>query len=90
MAILNFMKGEYALLPKTYKEGTVYVTTDEKAMYIDISNSQRIRLGQIVTVDTVEAWEGLKPPFSHEAFYYIKEGNALFKNNGTAEIPNWV
>ena len=90
MAILNFMKGEYSLLPKTYKEGTVYVTTDEKAMYIDISDSQRIRLGQIVTVDTVEAWEGLKPPFSHEAFYYIKEGNALFKNNGTAESPNWV
>ena len=63
---------------------------DKKAMYIDISDSQRIRLGQIVTVDTVEAWEGLKPPFSHEAFYYIKEGNALFKNNGTAESPNWV
>lgn len=90
MAMLNFKKGEYKALPKTMNEGTVYVVTDEKAMYVDISNTERIRLGQIVTVDTVEAWEGLKPPFSHEAFYYIVEDNALMRNNGTETNPIWT
>ena len=90
MAMLNFKKGAFAALPKTISEGTIYVTTDEKAMYVDISATERIRLGQICVVDTVEAWEGLKPPFSQEAFYYIVESNALMRNNGTAEIPKWT
>jgi hypothetical protein len=90
MAMLNFKKGRYSALPTTYTEGTVYVTTDEKAMYVDISSTERIRLGQIVTVKDLATFEGLKPPFSHEAFYYIVDENALMRNNGTAESPNWT
>lgn len=90
MAMLNFKKGRYSALPTTYTEGTVYVTTDEKAMYVDISSTERIRLGQIVTVKDLATFEGLKPPFSHEAFYYIVDDNALMRNNGTAESPNWT
>lgn len=44
MAILNFKMGEYKNLPTTKVAGTVYVTTDEQAMYVDISNSKRIRM----------------------------------------------
>lgn len=90
MAMLNFKKGVYSALPKTISEGTIYVTTDEKAMYVDISSTERIRLGQICVVDTIEAWENLKPPFSQEAFYYVIESNALLRNNGTAEAPKWT
>ena len=90
MAMLNFKKGRYSALPTTYTEGTVYVTTDEKAMYVDISSTERIRLGQIVTVKDLATFEGLKPPFSHEAFYYIVDENALMRNNGTAEDPDWT
>ena len=90
MAMLNFKKGVYSALPKTISEGTIYVTTDEKAMYVDISATERIRLGQICVVDTIEAWENLKPPFSQEAFYYVVENNALLRNNGTAETPKWT
>lgn len=90
MAMLNFKKGVYSALPTTISEGTIYVTTDEKAMYVDISATERIRLGQICVVDTIEAWENLKPPFSQEAFYYVVENNALLRNNGTASDPKWT
>lgn len=34
MATVAFKKGLLAALPSTYAEGTFYVTTDERAMYI--------------------------------------------------------
>lgn len=91
MKMLNFKMGNYAgLKDVAIKAGTVYVTKDEKAMYVDIDDSTRIRLGQTVVIDTMEAFEGLKPPYSHEAFYYVKDANALLRNNGTETNPNWV
>ena len=45
MANIAFKKGLLANLPSTYTEGTIYVTTDERAMYLDVDNSTRIRLG---------------------------------------------
>ena len=86
MAMLNFKYGLYrdpntnaVKLPETINNGTIYVTTDEKAMYVDL-NDERIRLGQIVTC-TKEEWEKLQPPYSTEAFYYIIGENALLKYN---------
>lgn len=86
MAMLNFKYGLYrdpntnaVKLPETINNGTIYVTTDEKAMYVDLNN-ERIRLGQIVTC-TKEEWEKLQPPYSTEAFYYIIGENALLKYN---------
>lgn len=92
MALLNFYKGQFAgLASVTKKEGNVYVTTDERAIYVDVSDSERIRLGQIVNFkDLAEFKEYLaktNPPYSQEAFYYIAGSNALLKwvsaNNST-------
>lgn len=76
MAMLKFKKGLWSKLPEAKAEGTIYVTTDEKAMYVDISDSERIRLGDIIRVNT---FNELQPPFSNEAFYYVEASNALLK-----------
>lgn len=85
MALLKFKKGLYEELPAVKQEGTVYITTDEKAMYVDISDSQRIRIGQIITL-TKSDWQNLPQPFSADVFYYITDINALIRWNGTAWI----
>ena len=84
MSMLNFKHGLYANLPSAISNGTIYVTTDEKAMYVDL-NDTRIRLSQIITLSTYD-WQNLTPPYSTEAFYYISDANALLKYNGT----QWV
>ena len=93
---LKFRKGLYAKLPETKVAGTIYVTTDEKAMYVDISSNEHIRLGQIIEVKNLTEWAALKPPYSPEAFYYINDDNALIKytgdniNNHTWKQINYV
>ena len=91
--MLKFKKGLHASLPETYTAGTVYVTTDEQAMYVDISDEKRIRLGQIVSYNTIEDFQSFlnstKPPYSTEAFYYVADKNALLKwvaENGDTSI----
>ena len=87
--MLNFRHGSYANLFKEIdgvknvpiSNGTIYVTTDEKAMYVDLNN-QRIRLGQIITCTFTE-WQNLTPPYSTEAFYYVIDKNALLKYNAS-------
>ena len=76
MAMLKFKKGLWSKLPETMSEGTIYVTTDEKAMYVDISDSKRIRLGDIVRLANMSE---LTPPYSTQPFYYIEADNALLK-----------
>lgn len=83
MAMLNFKHGLFKNLPTNISNGTIYVTTDEKAMYVDLNN-ERIRLSQIITLSTYD-WEQLAPPYSTEAFYYLSDSNALLKYDGT----NW-
>lgn len=99
MAILNFKKGLYSALPTTYNEGTVYVTTDEQAMYVDISGDKRIRLGQIVTFSTLAEFNEKvngNPPYSDQAFYYIVDKNALVRwvnadeDNPDGFTGNWT
>ena len=85
MALLKFNKGEFAKLPTQITEGNVYITTDEHAMYVDISSSSRIRIGQIVQLTETE-WLKKKPPFNEDTFYYITDKNALLKNVGGSWI----
>lgn len=95
MSMLNFKYGLQDNLP-SISNGTIYITTDEKAMYVDLDGS-RIRLSQIVTLDTY-AWQSLEPPYSEEAFYYLSDSNALLKYvngawkqlNSTADIKNAI
>ena len=80
MANVLFKKGLLANLPKTYAAGTFYVTTDERAMYLDVDDSTRIRLGDFIQVDTIADLpsEGA----STTALYYVVDSNILAKWNG--------
>lgn len=88
--MLNFKHGAFAgLKNQPIKNGTIYVTTDEKAMYVDL-DSKRIRLSQIITLSTLD-WQKLTPPYSTEAFYYLVDSNALLKYNGDGtSAEGWV
>lgn len=85
--MLNFKYGLHKNLPAydSAKVGSIYVTTDEQAMYVDLP-AGRIRVSQLITLSNITEWESLVPPYSTEAFYYIADVNALLKYSGTG----WV
>ncbi len=81
MANVMFKKGLLASLPSTYAEGTFYVTTDERAIYLDISDAARIRLGDFQEFATLALLEANTNP-STSALYYVTELNVLAKWDG--------
>ena len=94
--MLNFKFGQFgSLKDQSYSAGTVYVTTDEQAMYIDLPKSHepnaeitRVRIGDIIVK---ESSRDAEPPFSNGAFYYFVEENALLRwNNGEWKQINSV
>lgn len=85
MANVMFKKGLLAGLPSTYAEGTFYVTTDERAIYLDVDNSTRIRLGDFQEFETLAALQANTNP-STSALYYISGLNVLAKWNGTEYV----
>ena len=85
MANVAFKKGLLGNLPSTYAEGTFYVTTDERAIYLDVSDSSRIRLGDFQEFATVAALEANANP-STTALYYVSDINCLAKWNGTGYV----
>lgn len=85
MANVLFKKGLLAgLKDAPIKEGTIYVTTDERAMYLDVSDSQRIRLGDFIEVADIDSLPSTGANVS--ALYYATKENVLAKWNGN----NWV
>lgn len=88
--MLNFKYGIFDRLPEAQVPGTVYVTADEKAMYVDLPAvagkdgstiaADRVRISQIVVKNSSR---DAQPPFSADAFYYFVEENALLKWNPT-------
>lgn len=85
MSMISFKKGLLANLPATKTAGTFYVTTDERAMYLDVDASTRIRLGDFQEFATVEALTANPNP-STTALYYVSGINCLAKWNGTEYI----
>lgn len=85
MANVNFRKGLRSALPATYAEGTFYVTTDERAIYLDVSDSSRIRLGDFQEFANIEALEANANP-STTALYYVTDINCMAKWNGSEYI----
>lgn len=85
MANVMFKKGLLANLPTTYSEGTFYVTTDERAMYLDVDSSTRIRLGDFQEFATLDALKANVNP-STTALYYVDDINCLAKWNGTEYV----
>ena len=85
MSMVTFKKGLRAGLPATYAEGTFYVTTDERAIYLDISDSARIRLGDFQEFATIDALIANTNP-NTTALYYVSDINCLAKWNGSEYI----
>lgn len=83
MANVMFKKGLLANLPATYTEGTFYVATDERAIYLDVDDSNRIRLGDFIEVANIAA---LPDSANVNALYYVTDINCLAKWNGTEWI----
>lgn len=82
---LIFKKGLLQNLPSTKQAGAIYVTTDERAMYIDISATERIRLGDFIEVANESDLQSAKyQPYSTTALYYVSNTNKLLKYKGTS------
>lgn len=90
MANLNFRYGLYQNLDNAqFNAGTIYVTTDEKALYVDLPNgtskdTDRIRIGQTIVYDSAADFVAVSehPEFSPEGFYYVEEANMLLRWKG--------
>ena len=81
MADVKFKRGLLAELPQTYDDGSIYITTDEGGMYVDMSN-RRVRLGDFIPVDTISQL----PASGHAyetAVYYVKANNILARWDAT-------
>lgn len=85
MALVNFKKGLLSNLPATKTAGTFYVTTDERAMYLDVDASTRIRLGDFQEFANTTALTANRNP-STTALYYVTDINCLAKWNGSEYI----
>ena len=98
MANVLFKKGLLKNLPIDKVEGTIYVTTDERAMYLDVDGNTRIRLGDFNEIPNLNAL----PDVSHEGgtpnptgLYYSIAENVLARydseNRKWAQInpDNW-
>lgn len=85
MAKISFKKGLLASLPSSYTEGTFYVTTDERALYLDVDGSTRIRLGDFQEFENIAALKENTNP-STTALYYVKDMNVLAKWNGASYV----
>lgn len=73
---VQFKRGPLSTLSsQSIKDGTIYVTTDEHAMYLD-HGTQRIRLGDFIPVDTIEDLPNAGHAYE-TAMYYVKTNNIL-------------
>ena len=78
MANVSFARGDRNNLPKEYVDGRFIVAKDEHALYLDIDNETRIRLGDFVEVDTFTALNDIQDPIP-TALYYVNDINVLAK-----------
>ena len=85
MAQVSFKKGLLANLPAVITEGAFYVTTDERAMYLDIDATTRVRIGDFQEFATLAALQANVNP-STSALYYVTELNCLAKWDGTKYV----
>ena len=83
--VVAFKKGLRANLPASYSAGTFYVTTDERAIYLDVDDSSRIRIGDFQEFANVAALEANPNP-STTALYYVSDINCLAKWNGSSYV----
>lgn len=91
-SLLNFKMGQLSgLKTQGINPGTIYVTTDEQVMYVDIpgangaSDGKRIRLGDLKIYKTFDELKAAGiSAWSTGCLYYVEDENALAYFNGTS------
>ena len=88
MALLKFLKGDYARLGNAaISEGQILICGDTGEMFVDVAADKRVKIGDFTVVANLTALEALDAtsvPTSR--LYYVEEGNILARSNGTT----WV
>lgn len=86
---------------QNFSEGTIYVVTDQKAIYLDTyqnkaastANQKRIRLqGTIQYYESLTAWsQAVEPPYNSDVIYFIADKNAFMRyDSSQPEGSKWV
>lgn len=82
MALVKFERGNKSALSPVVSDGKIYVVVDTQEMFIDVDNSNRIKISDIILVDN----EDSLPLAPLDKFYYAQQEAKLFKyQNG-----DWV
>ena len=85
MAVLQFKRGLKADLSKApISDGNFYITTDEGAIYIDINDSARIRIGNFEEYEHAATIESIARP-NRQTLYYASDTNGLYAYNSTVD-----
>lgn len=85
MALLKFLKGNYASMSTAaIVEGQVLICGDTGEMFVDVTADKRVKIGDYVTVaslDALMAIDATAVPTSR--LYYVEGANILARSNGT-------
>lgn len=85
MALLKFLKGNYSSLNSAaIVEGQVLICGDTGEMFVDVAADKRVKIGDYVTVESLDALfaiDATSVPASR--LYYVEGANILARSNGT-------
>lgn len=81
MALLNFHYGLKNTMPEAIVNGNLYVTTDERGLYVDL-DSKRIHISDLVQLTSAEFAALTADTVIASALYYVIDANALYKYTG--------
>lgn len=84
MALLKFLKGNYSSLSSAaIAEGQILICGDTGEMFVDVAADKRVKIGDYVTVaslDALFAIDATSVPTSR--LYYVEGANILARSNG--------
>lgn len=74
--LVSFYKGTQAALPNSYSEGSLYITTDKPALYLDVNNSSRIKISDFTIVEKLSDLPSSEA-LCKTKFYFVNEDNTI-------------
>lgn len=86
MALLKFLKGNYSSLSSAaIAEGQVLICGDTGEMFVDVAADKRVKIGDYVTVASLEALLAIDPAsVPATRLYYVEGANILARSNGAS------
>lgn len=84
MALLNFHYGLKNTMPSAVVNGNLYITTDERGLYVDLDN-KRIHISDLVQLSSAEFTALDASTVVASALYYVVDANALYKFTGEVD-----